>query len=802
MILLPAPVCEEMVNVIKAKLVKYVKCLGEEKGQALMSVLAFLLISSLTLPPILSHISTSLETGRVYEDKTDQLYAADSGIEDALWQIKYDRLEPLFTNPDYDIYDFGTTWSYCLTEPINNLTANISIRNIWIPSNVSPPSDPVEAREIIESNKLMVAGTATDESNYKIKVNFSPGEGEEEALMVESLGIWLPLGFHYSGSCSLATVPGSEFYSENVADYAGGESVVWEFSPPVAFTSFGADPGEMPMIAEITFQYTADEAGAEPVTISWIETYGAVTDTLPVTWDIDTRIYTITSVAGDTEIEAYASKCELRKMGDAIAGDYCAIGNSLMTDDDTNNYREHWHAESSTLLDAIPNNAEEGYADVIQAHLYWSGWREESEKQTEFSDSCSNFDKWLDGSSWHIGNYYFQGHYSSSGEDPRLLTLKDEYSLDLSSYADVGAVTVSWEQWENGYLEPEDGLDFAFSPDGGDNWSSNFEAFRGNIGSTRKYFERVIPNQYLTDDFKLRFDLVGFAESNDYYCRIDNIKVSGMTPDNDAVFKIDNTQVYLLEGEAAQGDVDIVATKVQVLPNYESDGDPNGFSYACYLDVTKLVKAYGEVVEDEYGIEHHTGNENYTVGDVVADTGNMWSYAGWSLIIIYSSPETAGHQLYLWDDFMYADEDTNIDFDGDGEDGGDITGFVVPEQIEGIPNAAKLTCFVGEGDTYTGDKLKFTGQSENSEYLENGESPWDNVWNSNSPGFEYDGVDIDTFDVPWKNYYNQNLVEPGDTSAHIDLPTGQDSWNLVYIILSMRSLTVTGGTVHYVIHYG
>ncbi len=772
-----------------------------------MSVLAFLLISSLTLPPILSHMRTSLQTGKVYEDKTDQLYAADSGIEDALWQIKYDRLEPLFTNPAYNIYDFGTTWSYRLNDPINNLTANVSIRNVWIPSNVSPPSDAVEAREIIESNKLMVAGTATDESNYKIKISFSPGEGEEEALMVESLGIWLPLGFHYSGSCTLATVPGAQYYSEDVTDYAGGESVVWEFTPSIAFTSFGADPGEMPMIAEISFQYTADEAGAEPATVSWIETYGAITDILPVTWDIDTRIYTITSVAGDTEIDAYSSKCELRKMGDAIAGDYCAIGNSLMRDINHDNYRETWLSESSTEVDTIPNDAEEGFADVIQAHLYWSGWRNESRKQTELSESCSNFDRWIDGSSWDIGSNYFQGHYSSSGEDPRCLTLKSEYSLDLSSYADMGAVTVSWEQWETGNLESGDGLDFAFSPDGGNTWSSYIEAFRGNIGSSRQDFcyvipSDIIPSTYLTDDFKLKFYLVGFAESDDNYCRIDNIQVKSMMPDYDAVFKIDDNQVYLDNGEAAQGPVDIVATRTQVLPNYDSSGNPNGFSYSCYLDVTKLVKAYGEVVEDEYGIEHHTGNENYTAGDVVADTGNMWSYAGWSLIIIYSSPETAGHQLYLWDDFMYADEDTNIDFDGDGVDGGDITGFVVPEQIEGIPNAAKLTCFVGEGDTYTGDKLKFTGQSGYSEYLENDESPWSNVWNSQSPGFDYDGVDIDTFDVPWKNSYNQNLVEPGDTSAHLDLPTGQDSWNLVYIILSMQSLTVTGGTVHYVIQYG
>ncbi|MFH1448945.1 MAG: hypothetical protein ABIG09_00805 [bacterium] len=61
----------------------------------------------------------------------------------------------------------------------------------------------------------------------------------------------------------------------------------------------------------------------------------------------------------------------------------------------------------------------------------------------------------------------------------------------------------------------------------------------------------------------------------------------------------------------------------------------------------------------------------------------------------------------------------------------------------------------------------------------------------------YDGVDIDTFYITWAS----GLLESGDTTAQLDLPS-QEAWNLVYIILSLRSETVTGGTVHYVIHGG
>jgi len=42
-------------------------------------------------------------------------------------------------------------------------------------------------------------------------------------------------------------------------------------------------------------------------------------------------------------------------------------------------------------------------------------------------------------------------------------------------------------------------------------------------------------------------------------------------------------------------------------------------------------------------------------------------------------------------------------------------------------------------------------------------------------------------------------IELGDTSAQVDLPTKTDSWNLVYIILSFRSETTTGGTITYLI---
>ena len=741
-------------------------------------VLVFLLVGSLTITPLMSYMETGLKTDQMYRDKADELYAADSGIEDAIWQIKYDRLEALLSSPDYDKYDFGTTWTYDLSEQINNQDTTVTIENVWIPKDVAP-LNATEARDIIESNKLMVAGTAPGETSYQIKISFYPGEGEEDDLMVDSLGIWLPLGYNYvTGSSNLEEDGEEEYYSvPTVSNHAGGQAIIWDFTSD-NFTYFpGVGLMDFPQSAEISFEYTANVSGVRPTTISWMETSG-VSD-VPLSWDVDTKIFKIVSVASDTEIEAYASRCELRKMDAAIAGDYRAIGNSLMQD---NNWpydkRDTLLSESDATISDIPTDA-----DVIAAYLYWSGWIDAGFTQTIWYDSCADFDDWVQtGSVWDISFGRFRGHYSG-GEPDRYLAMTD--NVDLNGYSS-GSVVVEWDQCEGGTLESSDALKFQISGDGGSNWSDMITAFYDDIGSSEDYFYYVVPDEYLTAYFTMRFYLDDFGGSSEY-AYIDDFAVAEITgtADTTAIFKINGDQVYLDgDNEPQQGAQEITATSAPVLGN-KNRGE---YSYASYLDVTKLVKEYSDLGDDE----NHTGNGDYTVGGVDADTGDYWSYAGWSLIVVFSSPETAGHQLYLFDTFAFSGGDENLDFDSDGEPGGDISGFVVPEPIEGEINAAKLTCFVGEGDSnYDGDYLIF-----NETALSDGAGDLDDVWDSESIGMSEPGVDVDTFYITWES----GLLEADDTEAHIDLPSEVDNWNLIYMILSLRSETITGGTTHYVIH--
>src|SRR4030042_6690986 len=124
---------------------------SHEAGQALIIVLVFVLLGSLTIVPTLMYMSTALKSGVSYENKTKEYYAADAGIEDGIWQIKYDRLVALSGDLDF-AYNFDASCSYDIDDPINGLTTSVTIENFWIPTADNPYATPAEARATLERN--------------------------------------------------------------------------------------------------------------------------------------------------------------------------------------------------------------------------------------------------------------------------------------------------------------------------------------------------------------------------------------------------------------------------------------------------------------------------------------------------------------------------------------------------------------------------------------------------------------------------------------------------------------------------
>ncbi|MFA5450936.1 MAG: hypothetical protein WC231_02960 [Dehalococcoidales bacterium] len=60
----------------------------KQNGHVFITALIILVLGTLTLTPLMGFMGTGLKTGQAFEEQTDLLYAADAGIEDAIWQIQ------------------------------------------------------------------------------------------------------------------------------------------------------------------------------------------------------------------------------------------------------------------------------------------------------------------------------------------------------------------------------------------------------------------------------------------------------------------------------------------------------------------------------------------------------------------------------------------------------------------------------------------------------------------------------------------------------------------------------------------
>ena len=78
----------------------------DEKGKVLIMVLILLVVGGVVLAPLLGLAATGLSSGTVYESKALEYYAADGGVEDAIWKIMNEG-EELPYNPCGN-----QSWSY------------------------------------------------------------------------------------------------------------------------------------------------------------------------------------------------------------------------------------------------------------------------------------------------------------------------------------------------------------------------------------------------------------------------------------------------------------------------------------------------------------------------------------------------------------------------------------------------------------------------------------------------------------------------------------------------------------------
>ena len=80
------------------------RIIKSESGQGvLIAVLILLVIGGLMFPPLLGFMSAGLKTGQMHEEKAQEVYAADSGVELGMWKLQEGEMTLPATLPTYNL---------------------------------------------------------------------------------------------------------------------------------------------------------------------------------------------------------------------------------------------------------------------------------------------------------------------------------------------------------------------------------------------------------------------------------------------------------------------------------------------------------------------------------------------------------------------------------------------------------------------------------------------------------------------------------------------------------------------------
>jgi hypothetical protein len=128
------------------------KLIREEKGAALIGALILLLVGGLTSAALLNHMGSGILAGEVHERRTAEFYAADAGVEDAIWKLQNGEIPVCPANPE--------EWSYNVLD-INGKSLQVSIEYLLDESSFKITStaatDDGSGTAAIESNTAVEA---------------------------------------------------------------------------------------------------------------------------------------------------------------------------------------------------------------------------------------------------------------------------------------------------------------------------------------------------------------------------------------------------------------------------------------------------------------------------------------------------------------------------------------------------------------------------------------------------------------------------------------------------------------------
>ncbi len=186
-----------------------------EVGQVFLFVLMAMGVGALIIGPLLVHISTSLTSLRKGTEAVNQYYAADSGVEHAIWRLRYGGLSLDLESP------FIYTYSTVNTLPVEvTVTKKQYITDAQCGDNIPPnQSDRVTVSRTVEPTTAPPGESTV--FNYSIRFE---NIGTSNIHFYE-IGYRLPMGFTYVDGSS------GGFTTSNPVPTDG--TLVWAFSPPL-----------------------------------------------------------------------------------------------------------------------------------------------------------------------------------------------------------------------------------------------------------------------------------------------------------------------------------------------------------------------------------------------------------------------------------------------------------------------------------------------------------------------------------------------------------------------------------------
>jgi len=189
---------------------------SSEKGQALPIVLALLVIGGLTIIPSLGYVTTSLKSSRMLVEGVRGVYAADAGIEDALWSLSN-----------------GIPPSAQLSDNVNQMEVAIQTENkgdytLYLAQLIEPAGH----SHYLDIFGEMVWDGGANAYNYTITITWQADPGSPP-IKLKEVGARIPIGYSYqSGSAANFPENLSTDEPDETLDTLGAYMLNWVLESP------------------------------------------------------------------------------------------------------------------------------------------------------------------------------------------------------------------------------------------------------------------------------------------------------------------------------------------------------------------------------------------------------------------------------------------------------------------------------------------------------------------------------------------------------------------------------------------